>query len=304
MIAILFILTAAAGLTGIINRTRALLAGRKGIRFGQHLHNATLLLRKGSVYSTTTGFIFRLAPLVYLSGILSAALFVPFGGYGALFHFDGDVIVFAYLMALSRFFLILGALDTGSSFEGMGAAREALYGALAEPALFFIFGTLALMTGHTSFSSVFAALSAGTPETIIVTLLLAYVIIKLIQIEGGRIPVDDPRTHLELTMVHEVMILDYSGFDLALIHLGGWIKMGALATLAGGVIAATIPYKGMTALLIPILVLLIGAYIGFVESFKARNRLNKNATYIVTTVSLALFAFLLVYIISLNIHLE
>jgi len=186
----------------------------------------------------------------------------------------------------------------------MGAAREALYGALVEPALFFIFGTLALTTGYTSFSSMFAALSAGTPETIIVTLLLAYVIIKLIQIEGGRIPVDDPRTHLELTMIHEVMILDYSGFDLALIHVGSWVKMGALATLAGGVIAATIPYKGITALLIPVLVALIGIYIGSMESFKARNRLNKNATYIVTTVSLALFAFLLVYIISLNISLE
>ncbi|MDL2230565.1 NADH-quinone oxidoreductase subunit H, partial [Alistipes sp. OttesenSCG-928-L06] len=297
MIAILFILLAAVGLTGIINRTRARLAGRKGIRFGQHLYNVRLLLRKGSVYSTTAGFIFRLAPLVYLAGILSAALFVPFGGYKALLHFEGDVVVFAYLMALSRFFLVLGALDTGSSFEGMGAAREALYGALVEPALFLIFGTLALLTGYTSFSSMFAALSAGTPEAIIVTLLLAYVIIKLIQIEGGRIPVDDPRTHLELTMIHEVMILDYSGFDLALIHLGSWVKMGALATLAGGVIASTIPYKGMTALVVLVLTAAIGVYIGFVESFKARNRLNKNATYIVTTVSLALFAFLLVYII-------
>ena len=304
MIVILFILAAAVCLTGIINRSRAWFAGRKGIRFGQHLRNIQLLLRKGSVYSPTTGFVFRLAPLVYLAGILTAALFVPLGGYPALLHFEGDVVVFAYLMALSRFFLVLGALDTGSSFEGMGAAREALYGALVEPALFFIFGTLALTTGYTSFSSMFAALSAGTPETIIVTLLLAYVIIKLIQIEGGRIPVDDPRTHLELTMIHEVMILDYSGFDLALIHMGSWIKTGILATLAGGVIAATIPYKGMTALVIFVLVAGIGVYIGFIESFKARNRLNKNATYIVMTASLALFAFLLVYIISLNISLE
>ena len=304
MIAILFICITAVCLTGIINRTRAKLAGRKGIRFWQHLHNTLLLLRKGAVYSTTTGFIFRLGPLVYLAGILSAALFVPLGGYPALLHFEGDVVVFAYLMALARFFLVLGALDTGSSFEGMGAARETLYGSLVEPALFFIFGTLALTTGYTSFSSMFAALSAGTPETIIVTLLLAYVIIKLIQIECGRIPVDDPRTHLELTMVHEVMVLDYSGFDLALIHIGSWLKMGLLATLSGGVIASTIPYKGMTMLVIFILVGLIGVYVGFVESFRARNRLNKNATYIVTTASLALFAFLLVYIISLNISLE
>ena len=304
MIAFLFILIAAVCLTGIINRTRAWLAGRKGIPFMQHLRNVWLLFRKGSVYPSSSGFVFRLAPLVYAAGILTAALFVPLGAYPAVLHFEGDVVVFAYLLALSRFFLILGALDTGSSFEGMGAAREALYGALVEPALFFLFGTLALMTGYTSFSAMFAALGAGTPETIIVTLLLAYVLIKLIQIEGGRIPVDDPRTHLELTMVHEVMILDYSGFDLALIHAAGWVRTGLLATLAGGVIASTVPYRGMTVLVIFVFVVLIGTYVGFIESFRARNRLNKNATYIVTTASLALFAFLLVYIISLNISLE
>ncbi|MCD8185118.1 MAG: NADH-quinone oxidoreductase subunit H [Rikenellaceae bacterium] len=304
MIAILFILMAAVSLTGIINRTRAKLSGRKGIRFWQHLFQVRLLLRKGTVYGTTAGWMFRLAPLVYLRAGFSAALFIPLGGYPALFHFEGDVVVFACLMALARFFLILGALDTGSSFEGMGAACEALYGALVEPVFFFIFGTLAMMTGYTSFSSMFAALSAGTPETVIVTLLLAYVIIKLIQVECGRIPIDDPRTHLELTMVHEVMILDYSEFDLALIHMGSWLKMGVLATLAGGVIASTIPYKGMTLLLIFILTALIGIFIGAVESIKARNRLNKNATAVVTTASLALFAFLLVYIISLNITLD
>jgi formate hydrogenlyase subunit 4 len=291
-------------LIGIINRTRAWFSGRKGIRFGQHLHNVRLLLRKGTVYSSTGGFVLRIAPPLYAAGIAAAALFVPLGASGALLHFEGDVVVFACLLALSRFVLILGALDTGSSFEGMGAAREALYGALIEPALFFIFGTLALMTGCTSFSAMFAALSAGTPETVIVTLLLAYVLIKLIQIEAGRIPVDDPRTHLELTMVHEVMILDYSGFDLALIHIGSWIKTGALATLAAGVIAGTLPHAGARFPVLLALVALIGAYIGGIESFKARNRLSRNTTWIVTTVSLALFAFLLVYIIKLNINLE
>jgi formate hydrogenlyase subunit 4 len=303
MIAILFILLAAAALPGIINRTRARLAGRRGIRFSQHLHTVRLLLRKGSVYPATAGFIFRLGPTVYLGGLVAAALFVPLGAFPSLLHFEGDVVVFAYLVALSRFFMILGALDTGSSFEGMGAAREALYGALVEPALFFLFGTLALMTGYTSFSAVFAALSAGTPETVIVTLLIAYVLIKLIQIECGRMPVDDPRTHLELTMLHEVMVLDYSGFDLALIHLGDWLKMGALATLSAGVIASTLPYRGMTTAVIGVIVAGIGVYIGFTESFRARNRLNRNPTWIATVVSLALFAFLLVYIIKLNINL-
>lgn len=304
MASLLFILIAAVGLTGIINRTRAMLAGRKGIRFFQHIHNVGVLLNKGAVYSTTSGFVFRLAPVIYLASILTAALFVPLGRYDALFHFDGDVVVFAYLLGLSRFFIVLGALDTGSSFEGMGASREALYGAFVEPAMFFIFGTLALITGHTGFSSMFEALSAGSPEMIIVTLLLSYVIIKLILIESGRIPVDDPRTHLELTMVHEVIVLDYSGFDLAIIHIASWIKMAALATLGAGVIASTVGYSGASVLLIFLIVAFIALFIGFLESFRARNRLNKNVTYILTTVSLGLFAFLLVYIISLNINIE
>lgn len=304
MVSFLFILIAAVCLPGIINRTRAILAGRKGLRFTQHIRNVQLLLNKGAVYSTTTGILFRVVPAVYLGAILVAALFVPLGEYNSVFHFPGDVVVFAYLLALSRAAIILGALDTGSSFEGMGASREALYGALVEPAMFFIFGTLALATGYTSFSSVFQALSAGTAEMIIVTLLLGYVIVKLILTECGRIPVDDPRTHLELTMIHEVMILDYSGIDLALIHIANWIKMAALATIAAGIIASTLEYAGMTALLVCVFVALIGVFVGILESFKARNRLNRNATYILTVVALALFAFLLVYIISLNINIE
>ncbi len=304
MASFLFILIAALCLPGIINRTRAVLSGRKGIRFFQHLRNVRVLLGKGSVYSTTTGFVFRAAPVVYLAAILTAILFVPLGGYGAIFSFDGDLVVFAYLLGLSRLAILLGALDTGSSFEGMGAAREALYGALVEPALFFVFGTLALMTGQTGFSSVFKALSASSPEMIIVTLLLSYVLVKIIIVESGRIPVDDPRTHLELTMVHEVMILDYSGVDLAMIHLASWIKTAALATVGAGIIASTTRYAGASALLIFIFVALIGIVIGTLESFRARNKLSKNPTYIVTTVSLALFAFLLVYIVSLNLHIE
>ena len=136
----LLFLLAALAIPGLINRTRALLAGRKGIRFAQHLYDVRLLLRKGAVYSPTTTAVFRAAPSVTLGTALVAALFVPVGDLPSALSFEGDLIAFAYLLALGRVALILAAMDTGSSFEGMGASREALYGALVEPALMLVFG--------------------------------------------------------------------------------------------------------------------------------------------------------------------
>ena len=155
----LLILLTAVCIPGLINRTRAVLAGRRGIRFAQHLYDVRLLLRKGAVYSPTTTAVFRAAPSVTLGTALVAALFVPVGDLPSALSFEGDLIAFTYLLALGRVALILAAMDTGSSFEGMGASREALYGALVEPALMLVFGTLALLSGYTSFDAIFSGLS-------------------------------------------------------------------------------------------------------------------------------------------------
>ena len=204
----LLFLLAALAIPGLINRTRALLAGRKGIRFAQHLYDVRLLLRKGAVYSPTTTAVFRAAPSVTLGTALVAALFVPVGDLPSALSFEGDLIAFAYLLALGRVALILAAMDTGSSFEGMGASREALYGALVEPALMLVFGTLALLSGYTSFDAIFSGDAVNGMQLVVVLLLAAYVLVKIVFTEAGRVPVDDPRTHLELTMIHEVMCLD------------------------------------------------------------------------------------------------
>ncbi|MDE5622626.1 MAG: NADH-quinone oxidoreductase subunit H, partial [Alistipes sp.] len=153
---LLLLLLAALAIPGLINRTRARLAGRKGIRFLQHLYDVRLLLRKGAVYSTTTSALFRLAPSFYLGAALTALLFIPVGDLPPVLSFDGDLVAFAYTLALGRVALVLAALDTGSPFEGMGASREALYGALAEPALLLILATLALVTSFTSFGWIFS----------------------------------------------------------------------------------------------------------------------------------------------------
>lgn len=234
----LLLLLTALAIPGLINRTRARLAGRKGIRFAQHLYDVTLLLRKGAVYSTTTSALFRIAPSVSLGSALVAALFIPVGDLQPVLSFDGDLVAFAYLLALGRLAIILAAMDTGSSFEGMGASREALYGALVEPALMLVFGTLALISGFTSFASIFSTEIGEDPQLIVVLLLVAYILTKIVFTESGRIPVDDPRTHLELTMIHEVMCLDYCGVDLAFIKMGTWLKTAAFSLLAADAVAA------------------------------------------------------------------
>ena len=299
----LLLLLAALAIPGLINRTRARLAGRRGIRFTQHLRDFRLLLRKGAVYSTTVSPLFRAAPSVCLGSALLAALFIPVGDLPPLLSFDGDLVAFAYLLALGRTALILAAMDTGSSFEGMGASREALYGALAEPALMLVFGTLALLSGHTSFAALFTGDTAGDAQQAVVLLLAAYLLLKLVFTESGRIPVDDPRTHLELTMIHEVMCLDYCGVDLAFVKAAGWLKTAALAVLAADAAAAAVAAPRW-CIAAPLAVLLTGLSVGVVESTQARNKLARNTTFILTIAALAALVFFTGYLLRFNIAVQ
>ena len=298
----LLLLLVALAIPGLINRTRARLAGRQGIRFAQHLYDVRLLLRKGAVYSTTTTALFRTAPSVILASSLVAMLFIPVGDLRPVISFDGDLVAFAYLLAVGRGALILAAMDTGSSFEGMGASREALYGALVEPALMLSFGTLALISGHTSFTSIFEADATGDAKLIVVLLLAAYVLTKIVFTESGRVPVDDPRTHLELTMIHEVMCLDYCGVDLAWIKISTWIKSAALSMLAADAVAAAVCPRWWFAA--PLAVLLTGLSVGIVESTQARNKLVRNTTFILTITALAALVFFTGYLLQLNIGIQ
>ena len=297
----LLMLIVAISITGVINRCRALLAGRKGLPFFQHIYNVRLLLRKGAVYSTTTTALFRIAPAVYLGSAIVAMLFIPVADLYPLISFEGDVICFAYLLALGRFSLILAAMDTGSSFEGMGASREALYGALIEPAIMIGFATLAMFCGYTSLADIFAHEQSFNLHLTIVMLLTAYLFIKIAFVESGRVPVDDPRTHLELTMIHEVMCLDYCGVDMAMIQIAGWLKTASISMLAANAIAATGCFHWWFAT--PLAILLTGLSVGIVESTQARNKLVRNTTFIVTISELAALIFFIGYLLQLNINI-
>ena len=297
----LLMVVVALSITGVINRTRALLAGRKGIRFAQHIYNVRLLMRKGAVYSSTTSILFRIAPCIYLGATLMAFLFIPVADLWPLFSFHGDIVLVAYLLALSRMALILAALDTGSSFEGMGASREALYGALVEPALMMGLATLALFCGYSSFADIFADAQQLDMNLTVIMLLVAYVFVVILFIEAGRVPVDDPKTHLELTMIHEVMCLDYSGIDMAMIQIAGWLKNAIFAMIAANAIAVAFCFHWWFAT--PLAIIATGVAVGVVESFRARNKLSRNVTYILTIVALSALVLLIGFLLTQNIEI-
>jgi len=301
MLSFIIILATSMLLTGLINRVRAICSGRKGYRIFQSQRNVALLLRKGSVYSTTSTYITRLAPLVYLATAVAAMLFIPFGRHPALLGFEGDIVAFAYILALGRLAMILGAFDSGSSFQGMGASRETMYGMLSEPALLLLGGTLALITGYSSFSGIFAKFDNMSINLLVLSVLVGYAFFRLALAENGRVPVDDPRTHLELTMIHEVMILDLSGVDLAFVQIAGWLKLSIFGMLfANALIPAQIYGWGLGALFVASQLLYVIA-IGVIESFTARNRMIKNATYLVSVSAVGLLAFIVAYLLTLNL---
>ena len=280
----LLMVVVALSITGVINRTRAVLAGRRGTRFLQHIYNVRLLLRKGAVYSGTTTILFRIAPCVYLGAAIMAFLFIPIANLEPLLSFHGDIILVAYLLAFSRFALILAAMDTGSSFEGMGAAREALYGALVEPALMMGLATLALFCGDSSFAAIFSHGQVLDVNFTVVLLLVAYIFVMIMFIEGGR-----------------VMCLDYSGVDLAMIQIAGWLKNSIFAVIAANAVSAVLCFHWEFAA--PLAILGAGISVGVVESLRARNKLSRNTTYILTISALSALVLLVGFLLIQDINI-
>jgi len=280
---------------GLINRTKAFFAGRRGPPLLQTYFDLAKLLRKGAVYSRTTSWIFRLAPSVGLACVMIGLLLIPSGGLAAPLAFSGDLIVLAYLLGLMRFMTICAALDTGSSFEGMGASREAFFSALAEPALILGLATLARQANSFSLSGIFGGVVRAEwhlagPALVLVAAALLIVFLA----ENARIPVDDPNTHLELTMIHEVMILDYSGPDLACVLYGASLKLWLLGTLLADIF---LPLTGLTGLLQTacFLAVMFGVAVltGIIESVMARFSLLKVPHLLIGATALSVLGFAL-----------
>ncbi|MCK6486516.1 MAG: NADH-quinone oxidoreductase subunit H [Phycisphaerae bacterium] len=264
-------------LFSIVAKTKAWFAGRVGPPWLQPYYDLHKLMNKGVVYSKTTTWVFRAGPIVNLAALLTAATLVPVLSSDSALGFAGDVILVAYLFALGRMFTVLAAMDTGSSFEGMGASREVTFGTMSEPALFLSLIVMAIATRSLQLSQIvgpqlFAAWSAVGPAMLLVVGALLIVLLT----ETCRVPVDDPATHLELTMIHEVMVLDHSGPDFAYITYAAALKFLLLGSI---LLHAAFPHPGwplwvdVPLRLVELVVL--AAVVGVIESSMARLRLNR-----------------------------
>jgi formate hydrogenlyase subunit 4 len=283
-------------LQGVITRTKAHFAGRVGAPLLQPYFDLRRLWGKGFVLSRTTTWVFLAGPAVALTVPVLASLLLPFGALEAPISFEGDLILFVYLFALGRFFTAIAALDTGSSFEGMGAAREVTFSCLAEPTILFSLIVLARISGGLSLNSLFGSHLAEAWSTRAAPLgLILVCLFVVLLVENSRIPFDDPNTHLELTMIHEVMVLDHSGPALGMILYGASLKLMVLGALlvrlafpwqTGHVLGDALVFLGG--------LLVLAVLIGVVESTMARLRLVRIPQILIGTTLISIFALVLV----------
>ena len=279
--------------SALILKVKAFFGGKKGPPLLINYYTLAKLFKKGSVYSTSTTFIFKLGPMVSLCSAITALLFIPFAGQTPVFSFNGDLLFILYLMGLGRFFTIAAAMDTASPFEGMGAAREAYFPIICEATLFMILILFYVLTGELRLAAYFSGgqpfglwQMAGSPMLFVV---IALFIILLA--ENSRVPVDDPATHLELTMIHEVMVLDHSGPDFGFIELGSFCKLFFYASIVARLIVPfETAYLALNLCLFTAGLIVVYMAVGVMESVMARFRMDMVPKFLLTSFALAFFA--------------
>jgi formate hydrogenlyase subunit 4 len=279
--------------SAVILKVKAFFGGKKGPPLLINYYTLIKLFKKGSVYSTSSTFIFKMGPMVSLGSAVTALLFLPIAGQVPVVSFNGDVIFILYLLGLGRFFTIAAAMDTASPFEGMGAAREAYFPIICEAAMFTILVLFYKLTGDLSLADYFSGSqpadlwqAAGAPLLFVI---MALFIVLLT--ENSRVPVDDPATHLELTMIHEVMVLDHSGPDLGLIELGSFIKLFFFSTFVARLICPfDMGNPAINAGMFGAALLLVYVATGITESVMARYRMDRVPKFVLTSFALAFFA--------------
>ena len=279
--------------SAVILKVKAFFGGKKGPPLLINYYTLVKLFKKGSVYSTSTTVIFKLGPIISLGAGVTVLLFLPFAGHPPVFSFRGDLLFILYLLGLARFFTIAAAMDTASPFEGMGAAREAYFPIICEATLFMILILFYILTGELRLAAYFSDGQplglwqvAGPPMLFV---MIAFFVILLA--ENSRVPVDDPATHLELTMIHEVMVLDHSGPDFGFIELGSFCKLFFYASIVARLI---MPFEsGFPALnlcLFTVSLLVVYMAVGVMESVMARYRMDRVPKFLLTSFALAFFA--------------
>ncbi len=275
---------------GVINKVKAWIAGRTGPPVLQLYSDLARLWRKGVVLSTAVSPGHVVGPAVAFVSLVGASLLLPVGRSGAPIAFEGDAVLFVYLMALARFSMSYAALETGSAFEGMGAAREVSFAVLAEIAVMTALLVLSVKTGSVSLTKMLAP--AAGPGTA----LLAAGLYMVLLAENCRVPFDDPNTHLELTMIHEVMVLDHSGPPLAMILHGAALKLLVFCVL---LTEAVVPLGGLSPVVVAATllggVLATAVSVGVVESMQARLPFRRVPMLLTTAFLLCLFALMIAW---------
>lgn len=294
--------------TGIIRKIKAFSQKRKGAPVFQLYYDLYKLLKKDTVVSETSSWIFKVTPYITFTAILCASLFIPITTRLQPLSFTMDFIFAIYLLALGRFFMTLAGLDTGSTFGGMGSSREMMISSIFEPALLVGIFTLGLIAKSMSVFAMMTAVSKASFTTLqpVYVLLFCSIFIILLA-ETARIPVDDPATHLELTMVHEAMLLEYSGKHLALMELGAAVKQLVLITLLANLfipidqwIPVGIPVLGIIIALIlyVIKVVVLSVLVAAAEVFTVKLRLFSVPNLAAISFILAFLGFAVYFVVG------
>jgi len=283
---------------GVINRVKACWAGRQGPSVFQPFYDFFKLMRKGEVISRTSSFVLNMGPSVILASVIFGALIIPMAMGKSIVSFEGDFMFFVYILGLSKLFMVLNALDTGSSFEGMGASREISFTALVEPAFFIILASMVYFTGQKSLIGILNSFDGMGKGYFLIALTVSVALFIMILVEGSRVPVDDPNTHLELTMIHEVMVLDNSGPNMGYVIYAAGLKM----FLFSSIIAHFLMPHGLpvyySVLFFCSIITLIAVAVGFVESLIARLRMTHvpEFVFMMTSFSFIVFAMIIINI--------
>ncbi len=291
-------------LTGLVRRMKARMTGRTGPPLLQHWRDLARLLRKQPVVAEGTSWLFRAAPAASLAATLAACALVPSFALGMTTADSADLLVLAGLLAASRVITALAAMDTGTAFGGIGASREMTFATFAEPALILVIFSLALMAGTTNLDAIAGLVGSGALG-LRVSMALAFVALGAVAIaETGRVPIDNPASHLELTMVHEAMVLEYSGRHLAMIELAAslklllWLSLMVAVFIPFGLATATGPTLlwGPAILLWLIKIAFLGAVLAGFETSRAKMRVFRVPEFLGMALLLGLLAAIFLFV--------
>ena len=280
---------------GIIKKVKAFFARRKGPSVWQYGFELFKLLKKDEMLTNFAGL--RNGGALTLSGVLAAAMIIPqITGKGIFNLGCYDYIFFIYALSFSRFFTVIAALESGCSFEGMGSSRELIFSITGEIALMMTIASLACYTHAENFNTLFTKIAEGGSQGLIIALLAGIILFILMLLEGSRMPIDDPETHLELTMIHEAMVLDQSGPQLAFMSYAGMVKVYLFASFILSLVLAMFRSSHYYILIFLLGIIVISVIIGIIESLQARLRMVHVHQYIFFSAALSLILLLSVII--------